>query len=506
MNLALERLQPLAHAFPLALTLALLSSCGTSTVNPVTGQKERTVMDERAEIAEGAKGHEQVLKEYGVVKYTRVQNYVNDIGQRLAKSSERANLQWKFTVLDSPEINAFALPGGYVYVTRGIMAYMGSEADLAGVIGHEIGHVTARHGAQRATRSQNAGLGVMAATVLGVLLESKGVNGATEMASQASQGIAANYVAKYSREQESQADRLGAEYLQRVNFDPRNMIDVIGVLRNQEKFAADKAKAEGKQAKEGSDYLSSHPANEQRLTDITKIAAQYKGNYTDEGKQRYLAVINGLQYGESAEQGVVRGRQFFHEGLNMAFTAPMNWQIANAPDSLTFVSPDGAAGLIVRGVPENAGKTHDEIIRNLLKPTAGRVEARSLNGLKATHFIGTRQNEKGQSVPIESTVVNTASNAPFIFVYAARDANAMAQNRAGIQETEASFRAMSAADKQAAKPWSLKLVPYPRAGFAELARQSALGANAEQQLRLLNGVYGGGEPKLGEQVKMVVTQ
>jgi predicted Zn-dependent protease len=406
-------------------------------------------------------------------------------------------------VLDSPEVNAFALPGGYIYITRGIMAYMSSEADLAGVIGHEIGHVTARHGAQRASRSQNAGLGVMAATVLGVLLESKGIRGATEMASQASQGVAAGYVAKYSREQESQADHLGAEYLQRVNFDPRNMIDVIGVLRNQEKFAADKARVEGKQVRDAGDYLASHPANEQRLADITQFAARFKGSYVDEGKQRFLNAINGMQYRESAEQGVVRGRQFFHEGMNIAFTAPLSWRIVNAADSLTFVAPDGTAALIVRGVPDNAGKTHEEIIRSVLKPTSGRAEARTLNGLRATHFVGIRRNENGQNVPIESTIATSANNGQFIFVYASRDANALTQNRAGIQETEASFRSLSLPDRQSAKPWNLRVQPYPRGGFAELARASPLGANAEQQLRLLNGYYGGGEPRPGELIKVI---
>jgi predicted Zn-dependent protease len=492
-----------AKPIVIALSLGLASSCGTPTVNPVTGKTERTVMDEKAEIAESAKGHEQVLKEYGELKNPQIQAYVNALGQKLAKSSERANLNWKFTVLDSPEVNAFALPGGYIYVTRGIMAYMSSEADLAGVLGHEIGHVTARHGAQRATRQQTAGIGVMAATVLGVLLESQGVRGATQAANQVSQGVAGGYVARYSRDQESQADRLGAEYLQRVNYDPRNMIDVIGVLRNQEKFAIDKAKAEGKQAKEGGDYLASHPANEQRLTDITQVANQYKGNYTDEGKQRYLTVINGMTYGESPEQGVVRGRNFFHESMNIGFTAAPNWRIVNAPDSLTFVSPDGTAALIVRSVPDNAGKTHEEIIRILIKPTSGRVEARTLNGLKATHFVGTRQDEKGQNVGIESTVATSANNSPFLFIYAAKDSNALAQNRAGIQETENSFRALNANDKQLAKPWNIKLMPYPRGGFAELARQSPLGAYAEQQLRLLNGFYGGGEPKTGELIKVI---
>ena len=153
-------------AASLLFAAALLSSCGTQVVNPVTGQTERTAMDEPAEIAEGAKAHKDVLKEYGAIDNPRLQAYVNELGQRLAAQSHRPNLQWTFTVLDSPEINAFALPGGYVYVTRGIMAYLENEAELAGVMGHEIGHVTARHAAQRATRQQNAGIGVIAATAL----------------------------------------------------------------------------------------------------------------------------------------------------------------------------------------------------------------------------------------------------------------------------------------------------------------------------------------------------
>jgi predicted Zn-dependent protease len=203
-------------------------------------------MDERSEIAEGRKAHEEVLQEYGAYANPRLAGLCERAGPALAKQSHRKNLEWHFTVLDSPEINAFALPGGYVYVTRGLMAYMESEADLAGVIGHEIGHVTARHGAQRATRQQTAGLGVLAATILGAVLEVKGVSGATDIASTMSQGVAAGYIASYSRDQESQADKLGAEYLARINYDPKNMVDVIRVLKSQEQFAADTARAEGR--------------------------------------------------------------------------------------------------------------------------------------------------------------------------------------------------------------------------------------------------------------------
>ena len=232
------------------LAAALLAGC-TTVVNPVSGESERTVMSEEAEIAEGAKGHQQVLKEYGAYPNAPVQAYVNALGQKLAAQSHRTGLQWHFTVLDSPEINAFALPGGYVYVTRGIMAYMDSEADLAGVIGHEIGHVTARHGAQRATRQQKAGIGVLAASLLGAVLESQGYAGAGRLAGDLSQTVASGLIASYGREQELQADQLGAEYLARNHYDPHNMVDVITVLKNQERFAADQAQAEGRPVPSG---------------------------------------------------------------------------------------------------------------------------------------------------------------------------------------------------------------------------------------------------------------
>ena len=156
-------------ATTLLAVLLALGGCGSNVVNPVSGRTERTVIDERSEVAEGAKEHAQVLAEYGALADPRLQAYVDGVGQRLAAQSHRANLKWTFTVLDSPEVNAFALPGGYVYITRGILAYLDSEAELAGVVGHEIGHITARHGAQRATRQQNAGLGVLAASVLGMV-------------------------------------------------------------------------------------------------------------------------------------------------------------------------------------------------------------------------------------------------------------------------------------------------------------------------------------------------
>jgi predicted Zn-dependent protease len=486
---------------PLLFAAALLAGCGTSMVNPVTGRAERSVMSEQAEIAEGAKAHQQVLQEYGVVQDARLQTYVNDLGQRLAKLSHRDQLQWHFTVLDSSEINAFALPGGYVYVTRGIMAYLQTEAELAGVMGHEIGHVTARHGAQRATRQQDAGLGVLAASVLGMVLESQGVTGAGRLATDVSQTAAAGYVASYGREQELQADGLGAEYLARNAFDPRNMVKVIGTLKDQERFAADQARTAGKTAPAKNSWLASHPSNDQRLEQISQLAAQYQGNYVDEGRARYLRAISGMAFGDSAEQGLVRGQNFYHADLGIAITAPSGWRIQNDAQQLVVVNAAGDAGLMVQVAPAKAGATHDEIIRNLLKPSQGKVERTSINGLQATRFSGKRASNQGEQT-LEATLVTGPKSAVYVFTSAGKSAAALQQAKEGLAQAQSSFRSMTAQDQAAAKAWTVKTVPLPAGGFAALAKNSPL-PQADAQLRLINGFYSSGSPTVGQLVKVI---
>ncbi len=496
----------LRRAAASALLIALVA-CGTTSVNPVTGRTERTVMDEASEIAEGRKAHAQVLQEYTPLADPKLQAYVNEIGQRLAKSSPRSHLEWHFTVLDSPEVNAFALPGGYVYVTRGIMAYLESEADLAGVIGHEIGHVTARHGAQRATRQQTAGIGVLAASVLGAVLESQGLGGAGQLIGQASQNAAAGYIASYGRDQELQADGLGAEYLSRSHYDPKNMVDVIHVLKNQERFAAEQARLEGRSAPSGSSWLASHPSNDQRLSQISQTALQYAGadgkSYQDDGRARYLAAIDGIAYGESAEQGLSRGRNFYHPGLGFALTAPVGWKIQNGAEALILSNPEQDAGLVLRPVPAKFNGSHEQILRQLL-PQAEQVQVDklSLNGLPASHINAVQRNAQGQRQALPITLISGPNKANYMLIYRARDANAMARASRRMQEAEASFRAMTAADRTAAKPWLLRSTTLPAGGFAQLAKTSPLGERAEAQLRLLNGALDS-DPKPGQKVKIV---
>ena len=254
----------------------------------------------------------------------------------------------------------------------------------------------------------------------------------------------------------------------------------------------------------GGDWLASHPSNDQRLQSITALAAQYKdqGSYNSEGRERYLKLISGMTFGDSPAQGLTRGRNFYHEPLGIALTAPTGWYIQNDADQLALLNTARDAAVVVRVAPAQAGKTHTEVIRSLLKPTQGRTEATTLNGLQATRFAGARTASNGQTQALEATVITGPGDTIYLLQTSAKDANALQRARAQVREAEGSFRALTAQDRTAARPWGIKTVAYPKGGFAELAKNSPI-ARPEQQLRLINGYYGGGEPKLGQLVKVV---
>jgi predicted Zn-dependent protease len=281
---------------------------------------------------------------------------------------------------------------------------------------------------------------------------------------------------------------------------------VIRVLKDQERFAAEVARVEGRPAPQGGNsWLASHPSNDQRLESINKIAAQYQANknYADEGRVRYLQIIDGMAFGESPEQGLTRGRNFYHSTLNFAMTAAPGWRIVNEAEQLNIVSAAGDAALIVQLAPPNAGRSHDEIIRNVVKPVSGRVDRYTLNGLSATHFTGAVQAQGGQR-GVELTVATGAGGQNYLMIYAAKDAATLQRNRAALRETEGSFRGMSAQDTAAAKPWVLRTTALPRGGFADLSRTAPMTTLPEQQLKLMNGVYSTGSVQPGALVKMVV--
>lgn len=257
----------------------LLSACST---NPVTGKNNFSLISKDQEVQMGRQAHRDILKKQKPYNNARLQAYVNTIGQQLASKSHRNNIAYTFTVLDDPSVNAFALPGGYVYVTTGLMAYLNSEGELAGVIGHEIGHVTARHGVQQASAG-------MAASVL-VDLISKRAGGDSKVLGQ----LGSAMLSGYGRKHELQADRLGAEYLAGVGYSPRNMIDVIGVLKAQEVYSA---RQQGRSAGSYHGVFSSHPSNDQRLQEVVNAAKKIRSaGSRPANRNAYLQQINGLKF------------------------------------------------------------------------------------------------------------------------------------------------------------------------------------------------------------------
>lgn len=263
--------------------LFLISACSS---NPVTGKKNFSLISKDQEIAMGAQAHRSVLKQQKKYNNARLQAYVNGIGQSLARQSHRNKIRYTFTILEDPSVNAFALPGGYIYITTGLMAYLNSEAELAGVLGHEIGHVTARHGVQQ----QSAGI----ASAILVDIISKQTGKAKD---KSLQQLSTALIRGYGREHELQADKLGAEYLARVGYKPESMIEVVTVLKAQEEFAKEQARKEGRKPRAYHGVFSSHPSNDRRLHEVINAAKKIKtaGNRAA-NHDGYLKQINGLKY------------------------------------------------------------------------------------------------------------------------------------------------------------------------------------------------------------------
>ena len=458
--------------------------------NPVTGSKDFVLMSEQQEIQMGAQAHQDVLKEYAALDNPALQAYVNEVGQRLAKQSHRPNLPWHFTVVDSPDVNAFALPGGYVYITRGIMAYLNSEAELAGVVGHEIGHVTARHGVRQQSASTAVGLGA----VLGSILV-PGMN--SQAGASLLQTLAQAWTAGYGREHELESDRLGAEYLARSGYNPQAMIEVIGVLKNQELFAAEQAKRGGRQPRTYHGTFDTHPSNDARLKQVVGEAGKYSVANPRDGRNDFLQKMAGVYFGDSPDQGVIRNNALLHEKLGLALQFPPGWQVRNRPDRVVATNPQGDALVELQQGPK--GDKPLETLQKGLKLDAGaRYDSGNLGGHPAAFAAGAQQ---GKPVVVAAVVFNGTQ---YLIAGMAKDKPAYERERSALRAAINSFHALGAAERQAARPHVLRLLTaQPGTTMAALARQSPLGGEAESQLRLMNDLYPGGEPVPGQLLKIV---
>lgn len=460
----------------------MLAGCAQ---NPVSGRNDFVMMSENQEIVVGRQNDVQVKKEYKVYESQALQDYVNRVGQKLAKQSHRPNLQYHFTVLDSPEINAFALPGGYVYITRGILAYLNSEAELAAVLGHELGHVTARHGVRQQSAAQAANIGVAIASIFVPEINSAGAQNLTNL-------ISGALLSGYGREHELEADRLGAVYLARSEYDPQAIIKVIGVLKNQELKDAELARQEGREPRRYHGLFASHPDNDTRLQQAVGEAGKLTSAVHFEGRSEFLAASDALTFGDSSDQGVVRDNRFYHADLGIAVTFPETWQAHNQPDALIAVSPRGEAILQMK-VDQKPRGSPVEYARRLVGSSAN-IQRLDLDGLPAATF----------ELPNTMGGVIYHNRHAYILQTQARVRGGLNAHRNDIFDIVHSFHALAAGERNLVRPLNLRVITARQDDtYARLAQNSPLGRSAESYLRLINAQYPDGEPQAGQRIKIV---
>jgi predicted Zn-dependent protease len=486
---------PVRIACLAAIAAAGLTSCAS---NPVSGRPDLVFSSEKGEIEKAKQVHPMLLQQFGgVYDDVRVAQYVNDVGQKAAKVSHRPELQYVFTVLDSEEINAFTTGGGFVYVTRGILNYLNSEAELQAVLGHEIGHVTARHPVRQQTGQTLSGIG---AAVVGIATGSGDIAGLANYAGAA-------LVSGYGRDMELEADRLGAEYLAKTGLAPEHMIDVVRLLKNQEMFEVARARQENRKPHVYHGVFASHPDNDQRLKEVVKAADKIdsEGDKVDPGRDRYLQAIQGLPVGTSRAQGVLKGNRFYHATLGFTFAFPSGWNVENQADRILAVSPkkDSVVQMQMQPPPPNTGP-QQLLSRLLAGQNAGPGEPIEVNGLQGyTAVVRSARTQLGV-VPARYAVVYY-NNLAYVFAGASKGSSGNAPSADALfMSTIKTFRRLKNNEFPLAEPYKVKVIRADaNTRIADLAKASPLKEYPAEMLRLMNNLYPDKEPQAGQLLKIV---
>ena len=474
-----------AVALGLAVTLA---ACAT---NPATGDREFSLMSEAQEVQLGQEMDVQVKREMGIYQDAELQRYVSNIGMRLAKASERPNLPWEFTVVDEPAVNAFALPGGKIYLTRGILPFLHNEEQMAGVLGHEIGHVTARHSAQQYTKATSAGIGL---TLLSIFVpEARPLQGVAETAL----GV---LFLKHGRDDELQADRLGAQYTAKTGWDPRG---VAGMLRTLQRLDVASGSRRGVP-----NWLATHPAPGDRVEEVLTFIKQNPevvgtaGRTTDEAE--YLRRIEGLVFGDRPSDGIVRGNEFLHPELRLALAFPERWEVQNSAQQVVAKAPDRENYMLLQLVPNPQGSI-EQIAQGSMSSAGFRHvegERSRLNGLDA--YVGVYQGAMqglGNVVTVAAHVVHNRN----VYLFAGLAPSNQFQ---GVQSQFANsirtFRELSASEASRIRPNRVDLYTA-RSGdsWAAIAERTG-GLVSPATLAIMNNYEPNQPPRAGDRIKIVV--
>ncbi|MCY4356995.1 MAG: M48 family metalloprotease [Gammaproteobacteria bacterium] len=475
------------------LILHLLASCA---VNPATGSANLVLMSENRERDVGLEEHEKVIESQPVLKDQALNAYITKVGNRIAAASHRPDLDYTFTIIDSPAINAMALPGGYVYVNRGLLNFMNSEAELAAVIAHEVGHITARHAVQQQARGA---LARTAATVGGIVTAvATGSGYAGSQISQVASIWAQSGLSGYGREMELQADSLGAEYLLNAGYDPSAVIDVVTVLKNQEDFNRLTTGSGGSYH----GLFATHPRNDTRLQRaIASVGSLQDSQATLIDDTEFRQHMDGLVVGESATSRQQDERNRYYEtALGYTLVFPDDWKISSSFTRVQGES-EGTGSLQIEARRLNNNPDPRVYIRDVLGIDALQ-KSEALSQYRLSGHTGLHVSP--QSGKTERVAVIYLGPRAFIFRGEIADNTNTEAVDELLLESIRSFRAIQRGETLLGKEMKIRYVQASEHfDFAVVARQSKIANHPEETLRLLNGYYPSGQPEAGAWIKLV---
>ena len=474
-------------------TMLLVAFAAACATNPATGQREISLMSEAQEISIGKEQDALIREEMGVYADPALQQYVSTIGLQLAKLSERPNLPWSFLVVDQPAVNAFALPGGFIYITRGILPFLQDEAELAGVLGHEIGHVTARHSAQQYTRQIGGTVGLLA---LGIF-----VPAARPFGDLASTGLGVLFL-KYGRDDEIEADTLGARYAVRGNWDPGGVAGMLSTLGRLDE-------ADGTR-KGVPNFLSTHPEPLARVEEIQPQLAQLRAGQPDlrTDREALLRRMDGLLFGDNPEQGIFRDTEFLHPVLRFRVTFPSGWDVQNSPQQVMAKAPDAEVYMLLQAVPPDAargGRDIQDIAVNSMESAGFRAvqgERTTINGIQA--FVGVYQGQLEGGGTVAMRAAHIPHNGTIYLLAGLTSPDVFQQADGAFVSAIRTFRPLSAAEAEGIRPNRVDLYVVRQGDtWASLAERNG-NLIKPSSLAIMNGAQPNSTPQPGSRIKLVV--
>lgn len=461
---------------------SFLTACAT---NPVSGKRELALVSESQEIDIGRQSAAAAESELGLVADSQLQAYVQGIGMPLARASERTELPWSFQVVDDPTPNAFAAPGGFIFVTRGLLALMGNEAELAGVLGHEIGHVTARHAVKRMSQQQLAQIGVGVGSMISPTLAKFG--------GMATTGLQVLFLS-YGRDDERQADDLGYGYALAQNYDVREMVNVFSSLQNSAQLAGHSPLP---------DWQSSHPNPAERIVRIEKMLATLPSASPARriGENDYLSQIDGMMYGPNPRNGYFESNHFVHPDLAFQLDMPEGWKTQNLSQYVVAGSPDNDAIIQLSVVAGGRSEAADTFFA-MEGLTRGRVESDKVNGLGAIVGNFEVQTEQGKLGGI-AAFITLAESTYRILAYT--PAEKLSGYQRAFERSINSFDRLTDRDALARQPDRLKIFELPRSMTLSQFNRSYPSTIPLEELTLINQLAGpGSEMPAGYRAKRVI--